>query len=68
MSVHFEATGWLHMLAHGEWRPISFCGATSHQTGLTGFGFKRVGAFTGIGRKFGRYWHAAWNDRPGKLD
>lgn len=32
------------------------------------FGFKRVGVFTEVGRKFGRYWDVAWNERPGKLD
>ncbi len=28
------------------------------------FGFKRVGVFTENGRKFGRYWDIAWNERP----
>ncbi len=28
------------------------------------FGFKRVGIFTENGRKFGRYWDVAWNERP----
>jgi phosphinothricin acetyltransferase len=32
------------------------------------FGFKRVGVFTENGRKFGRYWDVAWNERAGKLD
>jgi phosphinothricin acetyltransferase len=32
------------------------------------FGFKRVGVFTENGRKFGRYWDVAWNERPGKVD
>ncbi len=32
------------------------------------FSFKRVGVFTEVGRKFGRYWDVAWNERPGKLD
>lgn len=27
-------------------------------------GFKRVGVFTENGRKFGRYWDVAWNERP----
>ena len=31
------------------------------------FGFKRVGVFTENGRKFGRYWDVAWNERPAKL-
>jgi len=31
------------------------------------FGFKRVGVFTEVGRKFGRYWDVAWNERPAKL-
>jgi phosphinothricin acetyltransferase len=30
------------------------------------FGFKRVGVFTENGRKFGRYWDVAWNERPRK--
>jgi phosphinothricin acetyltransferase len=30
------------------------------------FGFKRVGIFTENGRKFGRYWDVAWNERPGE--
>lgn len=30
------------------------------------FGFKRVGVFTEVGRKFGKYWDVAWNERPGK--
>ena len=28
------------------------------------FGFKKVGVFTENGRKFGRYWDVAWNERP----
>jgi phosphinothricin acetyltransferase len=32
------------------------------------FGFKRVGIFTEVGRKFGKYWDVAWNERPGKMD
>jgi phosphinothricin acetyltransferase len=28
------------------------------------FGFMRVGIFTENGRKFGRYWDVAWNERP----
>ncbi len=28
------------------------------------FGFKRVGIFTENGRKFGRDWDVAWNERP----
>jgi phosphinothricin acetyltransferase len=31
------------------------------------FGFQRVGVFTENGRKFGRYWDVAWNQRPLKL-
>jgi len=31
------------------------------------FGFKRVGVFTEVGRKFGRYWDVAWNERPAKI-
>jgi phosphinothricin acetyltransferase len=28
------------------------------------FGFRRVGVFSQIGRKFGRYWDVAWTERP----
>ena len=28
------------------------------------FGFKPVGIFTQVGRKFGRYWDVAWTERP----
>jgi phosphinothricin acetyltransferase len=28
------------------------------------FGFKRVGIFSEVGRKFGRYWDVAWSERP----
>src|SRR5579864_2062281 len=28
------------------------------------FGFKQVGVFTQVGRKFGRYWDVVWNERP----
>jgi phosphinothricin acetyltransferase len=28
------------------------------------FGFKPIGAFTGIGRKFGKYWDVLWMERP----
>jgi len=31
------------------------------------FGFKQVGIFTEVGRKFGRYWDVAWYERPLKL-
>jgi phosphinothricin acetyltransferase len=31
------------------------------------FGFKSIGIFTEVGRKFGRYWDVAWNERPAKL-
>jgi len=31
------------------------------------FGFQRVGVFTENGRKFGRYWDVAWNERPLKI-
>lgn len=30
------------------------------------FGFKPIGTFTQVGRKFGRYWDVAWNERPAK--
>ncbi len=32
------------------------------------FGFKRVGIFSEVGRKFGKYWDVAWNERPGKTE
>ena len=28
------------------------------------FGFRRVGVFSGVGRKFDRYWDVAWFERP----
>ncbi len=28
------------------------------------FGFKLVGVFREVGRKFGKYWDVAWNERP----
>jgi phosphinothricin acetyltransferase len=28
------------------------------------FGFRRVGVFTRVGRKFGRFWDVAWFERP----
>ena len=31
------------------------------------FGFKPVGVFSEVGRKFGRYWDVAWNQRALKL-
>lgn len=31
------------------------------------FGFKPVGIFHEIGRKFGRYWDVAWTERPLRL-
>jgi phosphinothricin acetyltransferase len=31
------------------------------------FGFKPVGIYTEVGRKFGRYWDVAWMERPTKL-
>lgn len=30
-------------------------------------GFKPVGIFTGVGRKFGQYWDVQWTERPLKL-
>ena len=29
-----------------------------------GFGFRRVGVFESVGRKFGQYWDVAWFERP----
>lgn len=31
------------------------------------FGFRPVGIFPGVGRKFGRYWDVAWTERPLRL-
>jgi len=31
------------------------------------FGFRQIGTFTQIGRKFGKYWAVAWFERPLKL-
>lgn len=31
------------------------------------FGFKPIGIFTQVGRKFGRYWDVSWNERPAKI-
>jgi phosphinothricin acetyltransferase len=31
------------------------------------FGFRPVGTFTRVGRKFGRYWDVAWFERPLRL-
>jgi phosphinothricin acetyltransferase len=31
------------------------------------FGFKAVGIFPEVGRKFGRYWDVAWSARPAKF-
>ena len=28
------------------------------------FGFRRVGVFSSVGRKFGKYWDVAWFERP----
>ncbi len=32
------------------------------------FGFKPVGIFREVGRKFGRHWDVAWTERPLRLD
>ncbi len=32
------------------------------------FGFRHVGTFTSVGRKFGRYWDVAWYERPLRVD
>jgi phosphinothricin acetyltransferase len=31
------------------------------------FGFKPVGIFSEVGRKFGKYWDVSWNERPLRL-
>jgi phosphinothricin acetyltransferase len=30
-------------------------------------GFRRIGIFSEVGRKFGRYWDVAWSERPLRL-
>jgi len=32
------------------------------------FGFRRVGTFHRVGRKFGKYWDVAWFERPLRLE
>jgi phosphinothricin acetyltransferase len=32
------------------------------------FGFKPVGVFNQVGRKFGKYWDVAWTERPLRLE
>ena len=32
------------------------------------FGFKPIGIFTQVGRKFGRYWDVSWNERAAKIE
>jgi phosphinothricin acetyltransferase len=31
------------------------------------FGFRQIGIFSQVGRKFGQYWDVAWNERPLRL-
>jgi len=31
------------------------------------FGFQRIGTFSSVGRKFGKYWDVMWMERPLKL-
>lgn len=31
------------------------------------FGFRPIGLFTGVGRKFGKYWDVLWMERPLRL-
>jgi phosphinothricin acetyltransferase len=28
------------------------------------FGFRAIGTFTAVGRKFGKYWDVVWMERP----
>jgi phosphinothricin acetyltransferase len=28
------------------------------------FGFKQIGTFTEVGRKFGKYWDVMWMEKP----
>jgi phosphinothricin acetyltransferase len=32
------------------------------------FGFRAVGIFPEVGRKFGRYWDVAWSERPAQAN
>ena len=32
------------------------------------FGFKPIGTFTAVGRKFDKYWDVAWFERPLRAD
>ena len=32
------------------------------------FGFQRIGLFTEVGRKFGKYWDVLWMERPLRLE
>lgn len=32
------------------------------------FGFKPIGIFSQVGRKFGCYWDVSWNERPAKIE
>jgi len=48
----------IHRIVAGYTLPNA-ASAALHQR----FGFKPIGVFTEVGRKFGRYWDVAWNER-----
>jgi len=52
----------VHRLLAGYTMPNA-ASAALHQR----FGFKPVGVFREVGRKFGRYWDVAWSERPLRL-
>src|SRR5215468_3340477 len=62
--VLFDAVGGedIRMLVAGYTLPNP-ASAALHER----FGFERVGVFTENGRKFGRYWNVAWNERPARF-
>ena len=49
----------VHLIVAGYTLPNP-ASAALHQR----LGFQRVGVFTEVGRKFGRYWDVAWSARP----
>jgi phosphinothricin acetyltransferase len=52
----------IHRIVGGYTLPNS-ASARLHET----FGFKRVGVFSEVGFKFGKYWDVAWTERPLRL-
>jgi phosphinothricin acetyltransferase len=52
----------IHRILAGYTLPNPASAALHHR-----LGFKPVGVYTEVGRKFGRYWDVAWTERPLKL-